>query len=581
MKISVIIPTFNRREVLARTLPTVLAQNFDDFEVIVVVDGSSDGTAEMLRQLHPACQLRIIEQPNRGRSAARNAGLRAAEGSIVVLLDDDLLCEPDLLREHWEAHQDGPPHVTLGPNLYKSPGGRQTIAMEWARQCSETWMAHFQAGAAPQWPQHAEVDANNSAPRDLLLENPFDEKLDVVEGFDLGFRLWKRTGPFRFMPKAIAWHLAVKPVEALVQRDAPAQGRQELLLCRKHPEYRPYSVLARIQEGSWIKRTIRELTARMPVSPEPLFRIPIRLAEVAGSPQALRMGVRLLQFQQAVPLWRSASRAAGGWHKLRSEFGARLPVLLYHNIGECPQGQERELYVPRHKFKRQMQWLRDNRYTPILTSDWLAWRSEGKSLPDKPVLITFDDAYADLIENAFPVLRRLGFSATVFVPTQALGRAHPWGAAPVMTAEQIRHWSLQGIEFGGHSRTHADLRQLRGRELEDEIGGCAADLAAITGTPPAAFAYPYGFVDAQAEECVRRHFHLAFTVGEGVNNLHTAPHLLHRTMVQPTDSLLTFSNRVKFGFSPWHRFRAWAGLRTRIRRAWATWREHDSLAAKV
>ncbi len=76
------IPTYNRREILARTLPTVFRQDFpaDQCEIVIVVDGSTDGTAEMLRSLEPPCALRILEQPNRWRAAARNAGWRAARG---------------------------------------------------------------------------------------------------------------------------------------------------------------------------------------------------------------------------------------------------------------------------------------------------------------------------------------------------------------------------------------------------------------------------------------------------------------------------------------------------------------------
>ena len=99
IRISVIIPTYNRRHVLERTLPGVLAQDFppQDYEVIVVMDGSTDGTAEMLRDLKPKCSLRVLESQHRGAGAARNVGIRAAVGELVLFLDDDLITTPGLL----------------------------------------------------------------------------------------------------------------------------------------------------------------------------------------------------------------------------------------------------------------------------------------------------------------------------------------------------------------------------------------------------------------------------------------------------------------------------------------------------
>src|SRR5665213_3861512 len=102
MIISIIIPTYNRRDVLARTLPTVFGQDFSPelYEVIVVVDGSFDGTVEMLRTYTPRCSFRILDQVNRGPAAARNAGLEVSRGRLVLFLDDDIRCGPDLIKQH-------------------------------------------------------------------------------------------------------------------------------------------------------------------------------------------------------------------------------------------------------------------------------------------------------------------------------------------------------------------------------------------------------------------------------------------------------------------------------------------------
>src|ERR1051326_2899654 len=115
--ISVIIPTYNRRELLARTLDALFRQNVEAhlYEIIVVVDGSTDGTSEMLKRLKPACGLAVIEQPNCGQASAMNAGARAAHGEILLFIDDDILCDPDLLQHHAAAHASGEGHVVFGP----------------------------------------------------------------------------------------------------------------------------------------------------------------------------------------------------------------------------------------------------------------------------------------------------------------------------------------------------------------------------------------------------------------------------------------------------------------------------------
>ncbi len=134
-----------------------------------------------------------------------------------------------------------------------------------------------------------------------------------------------------------------------------------------------------------------------------------------------------------------------------------------------------------------------------------------------------------------------------------------------MSAEQIRHWSAQGIEFGAHTRTHADLTTLSGNELEQEVAGSGDDLAVILGATPLSFAYPFGFYNDAARNCTEKAFQLAFTCDEGLNVLGTGPGLMRRTMVKPRDSQLDFGLRVRFGFNPIERLRHRVRLRSRLR----------------
>ncbi len=245
-------------------------------------------------------------------------------------------------------------------------------------------------------------------------------------------------------------------------------------------------------------------------------------------------------------------------------------------MGPLRLGTPTSLTVSPQRFERQVRWLARRGYTGICPSDWVRWRREGKGLPDKPVLFTFDDGYADLAEHALPVLRRFGFGAAVYVVTGQLGGTNAWdeargsGTHRLMTAEQIRYWAMEGIEFGAHGRTHSDLTTLSANELEGEVVGSGKDLASLIGARVLSFAYPYGFHNRAVDECVRGAYDLAFTADDqdqGLNHLLTEPHLLRRTMVQPDDSLLELECRARWGRNPFQRLRMRVGLRTRLRRA--------------
>ena len=133
--------------------------------------------------------------------------------------------------------------------------------------------------------------------------------------------------------------------------------------------------------------------------------------------------------------------------------------------GRCiPASIPRSTLSP-ERFERQVGWLARKGYVGIRPSDWLRWRSGEADLPKKPILLTFDDAYADTAEHALPVLCQHGFGAAVYVVTQRLGATNTWDdpgkryMLRLMSAEQIQYWAAKGIEFGAHTRTHADLTE--------------------------------------------------------------------------------------------------------------------------
>jgi len=580
LKLSVVVPTCNRREVLvSRTLPAIFDQDIpaNEYEIVVVVDGSTDGTIEALQKLASPCPFHIIGQPNHGPSVARNKGIQKASGDLLLFIDDDIICGANLLKQHLASHAEPEAVVAFGPISLASgtpPSVLKYAIEDWYKK----YYAHLSSQGGLAWPGDDYLISNSSVPRAALVAcGGFDENMLAKEDYELGLRLWKMGVRFKYLPQAMAYEFYLKPSRYFLRNDGKSFGKTDVLLSRKHPDYRPHSSLAVLGKTVWGKRLWQYLYVRLPLAPVGVLTLPIWVCDkLCRFSTMQKTGHRLLGIGRGVVEFRAAAREAGSWRALQREFGMRLPVLLYHHVGPSRPGTVPGLTVSPERFERQVRWLAGRGYTGISPSDWACWRREGKGLPDKPVLFTFDDGYADLVEHALPILRRYGFGAAVYVVTGQLGGTNAWdeargsGTLRLMTTEQIRYWATQGIEFGAHSRTHADLTALSAKDLEEEVVGSGKDLALLLGARVVSFAYPYGFHNQAVDDCVRRAFDLAFIAddnNEGMNHLLTDPHLLLRTMVQTNDSLLALECRARWGHNPFLNLRARIGLRSRLKRA--------------
>jgi peptidoglycan/xylan/chitin deacetylase (PgdA/CDA1 family) len=174
---------------------------------------------------------------------------------------------------------------------------------------------------------------------------------------------------------------------------------------------------------------------------------------------------------------------------------SEVPILMYHSIG----GADR-LAVRPEAFAEQMAYLRDHGYTPVPLG--------ARTRPaDRPVVITFDDGYADFHEHALPVLDRLGFPATVFVTTGWLDDAGPYAAGRplgrMLTWRQTEEIAACGVEIGAHGHSHAQLDQLGRPALRDELRRSRSLLQDRLGRTVAVMAYPYGYSSARVRHEVR------------------------------------------------------------------------------
>ena len=234
LRASITIPTYNRRALLLQTLASLERQSVppDRYEVIVTVDGSTDGTAEALAALRPPYAFRWLVQPNRGAVAAANAAGRAARHDVLIVLGDDQLASLELVGAHLAAHQRR--GVVLVQGDYPLAPGHDfsgaSLAYERARGRA---MSSLAAGGQTSW----HVWGGNFSIRRLtwIEVGGWDETFRDYGGedTDLGLRVAALGIPFVFEPRARTHHLhAVTPLG--FSRHAFSEGRAVVRVARKH-----------------------------------------------------------------------------------------------------------------------------------------------------------------------------------------------------------------------------------------------------------------------------------------------------------------------------------------------------------
>ena len=237
IKLSVIIPTYDRVNRLRSCLESLSRQiqPFGDWEVVVVVDGSTDGTREMLAGLATPYRLLVCEQDDLGRGAALNRGVAAASGCYCLILGDNVVAHPDVVGEHLRAQQAGQGVVCQGPiKLTPSPQA------DWyTRELVEHWNKNFvELGAGPQSPSWLNCNADNlSAPRTAIIEaGGFAADLAASFEIELGHNLERHGLRVMFVAQAMVEQVEDRGFDRLTA-EAEQRGQIHAELCRRHPEY--------------------------------------------------------------------------------------------------------------------------------------------------------------------------------------------------------------------------------------------------------------------------------------------------------------------------------------------------------
>jgi peptidoglycan/xylan/chitin deacetylase (PgdA/CDA1 family) len=214
-----------------------------------------------------------------------------------------------------------------------------------------------------------------------------------------------------------------------------------------------------------------------------------------------------------------------------------LPILTYHRIGPLTRSLPpitRALTVPPRMFGEQMRWLVAHGFHGVTQLQAFNALERGGALPHRPVMITFDDGYRDVLWNAAPTLRRLHFPATAYVITGRVSGSDP----SFLTWPELRRLEADGIAVGSHTVHHLEIPLLSRSEALAELERSRETLQRRLGHPVQWFAYPAGAEDPNAARLVRRAgYVLAVTTRPGSIQSGAAPLALHRYEILDTTGI--------------------------------------------
>lgn len=215
------------------------------------------------------------------------------------------------------------------------------------------------------------------------------------------------------------------------------------------------------------------------------------------------------------------------------------PILLYHHVVE---GEPENLYsVSIDTLRTHMQTLKEKGYTAISVTTLVKAIREGADLPERPVVITFDDGYEEVFTNAYPVLRQYGFTATAYLVSDYVGQVF------FLTPDEIHTLAGAGWEFGSHSISHAGLAGKGVNVAVQEVSMSQVRLKKQLGLPIETFAYPYGLWDGTVMDVVKAKYIAGMGLGTSNNHSLASIEYLSRFVVRSDTTLDEFVAQL-----PWH-----------------------------
>ncbi|MBO6711886.1 MAG: polysaccharide deacetylase family protein [Balneola sp.] len=228
-------------------------------------------------------------------------------------------------------------------------------------------------------------------------------------------------------------------------------------------------------------------------------------------------------------------------------------VLMYHRVVEDKNisGNETKC-VHVDEFRKQLEVLEKFNYTPITFEDYSLHTQNLLRLPQKPVIITFDDGYVDTYDVAFPIMKEFGMNGVLFALGNRSILTNKWdedqediSRAELMNNEQLVELHKNGFEIGAHTLNHPNLKDLSPEDCYEEISNSKVVLESIIGEKVRTFSYPYGFVNKRLKKLVAKSgFDFACGVYSGPVTFSEDLMEIRRLEVKNTTSVIGFASKL-------------------------------------
>ncbi len=570
LDVSVIIVNWNTKDLLRNCIKSICREAGNiSYEVVVVDNASSDGSAEMVKDEFP--QVRLLgEQCNRGYAGAINDGIAVAEGRYVLVLNSDTLICDSAIEKTVRCADKHPEAAVVGCQVRESSNNVQMTCFRFPSFLNlflDTLglnkifprNAFFGREQILWWPRDSERQVDVVSGMYMLVRReaieqvgPMDESYFLYfEETDWCYRFSKAGWTMLFWPGARIIHVGggshstdQNAVEAYAQFQ-----KSRLLFFKKRYNRFVYSLVwllvithTLLRYLYWTMRRFVKSVSGGIASYESVEVKKRRLVlsyllysrQGAGVKEKTLMSVRL---SGVVKFFFAAVYA------VILPFVRKRPyrvVLYYHSIR------------PRHaeNFARQMAWLSKSRCKVVRASQILTAEAGGC---DCVLAITFDDAFVSVLENGLPVLRRHGFSASVFTPAGNLGRAPVWSISEdnadrcetVMGGTQLQEIEGQGFEVLSHTLSHLPLTELNDKQLSNELLKSRLILKEILGHEITGVSYPHGSFDERVRRAAERAgYEIGFTIEPSIVNGTTDGLKVGRFEVSAGEPLTVFKLKV-------------------------------------
>jgi peptidoglycan/xylan/chitin deacetylase (PgdA/CDA1 family) len=234
--------------------------------------------------------------------------------------------------------------------------------------------------------------------------------------------------------------------------------------------------------------------------------------------------------------WNASGVEAGGYQL--------VPILVYHNLAPEAKGR---MVMASKAFEEQMRYLKAQGYRVVSLREFIEFARLGRQLPRKSVVLTFDDGYKAFKTSAYPILKELGFTATLFVYTDYVG-----GGRNALSWAELRELQTEGFDVEAHSKTHGDLRKATGetdaqfaRRMQAELGDPPALFQRNIGKTTHVLAFPYGATDDDVTKKTREFGYIAaFTVRREGNPSFVFPLRGNRSQIYSEMTLQDFARNL-------------------------------------